>query len=70
MRESQLKKELKAEESLKSLKREMERTVQNTKNLQQEFQEKETDCRLLEKSVLSLWEKVRKDPGLINYKKK
>ena len=65
VRESQLKEELKAEESLKSLKKEMERTVQNTKKLQKEFQEKETDYRLMEKSVLSLWEKISKDPGLI-----
>ena len=68
IREGQLKKELKAEESLKSLKKEMEKTVHNAKKLQQEFQEKEADCRLLESSVSRLWEKINKDPRLIELK--
>ena len=60
-RDVQLKKELKEEEFLKNLKKEMEKVCQNTKALQQEFQEKNTRYHVLEKSVLTLWKKVKED---------
>ena len=63
-RDTQLKKELKEGEILKNLKRELEAVVQNKKNLQQEFQEKEAVYSAMENIVSNFQKKIKSDEVL------
>ena len=63
-RDAHLKKELKEEEVLKNLKKEMKTAIQNIKNLQQEFQEKEIVYSELENIVSNFQKKIKSDKML------
>ncbi len=63
-RDAQLKKELKEEEVLKNLKKDLETSYQNIQNLQKEFQEREAVYNTLENKVLNLQKKIKADEML------
>ena len=63
-RENQLKEELKEEEVLKSLQRDLEGSVEELKNLQKELKEREGVYQLLESRSLSLQKKIKSDQEL------
>ncbi|MDE0151062.1 MAG: AAA family ATPase [Bdellovibrionales bacterium] len=63
-RDVQLRNKLKEEENLKNLKKELEMIVQNTKNLQKEYDERETVYTTLENMVSGFQKKVQSDKTL------
>ena len=63
-REDHLKKELKEEELLKSLQRDLECSVRDMQNLQKELKEREAVCHLLESKSLNLQKKIKADKEL------